>query len=329
MTTLPDPTRRQALAAVMGAVALTGQAALARSAQAQSSKVLRIAYLKAPNDLTTAKAHGSLERALQALGVRVEWAGPFAAAAPAVEALNAGAVDITVGSSTSFITSRAAGVDLVMFGYQRMLPSAEAILVPAASPIKTVADLAGRSVAVNRGGTGEYILVRALTQAGIPLDRVRRIYLGPMDANAAFSSGAVDAWAIWDPFVSIALENGARVLADGAQSGSENAVAYFVSTKYLAADRPVIDSVLAVLERENGWARANVAEAGAIWAREMGLPASLANRLGANNTPPVGAVDDLAGLQVERIADWYAQNGIVPTRPEIKAYLLDLDRARP
>lgn len=328
MTTSAKLTRRLALTAVAGLAGLA--ASRIGAARAQSSKLLRIAYLKAPNDLAIAKAHGSLERTLAGLGVRVEWAGPFAAAAPAVEALNAGAVDMTVGSSTSFITSRAAGVDLVMFGYQRMLPAAEAILVAAVSPIRTVADLAGRSVAVNRGGTGEYILVRALTQAGIPLDRVKRVYLGPVDANTAFSSGAVDAWAIWDPFLSIALETGAaRVLADGAKSGSENAVAYFVSSRYLAANRPVIDSVLSVLERENGWARANVAEAGAIWAREMGLPASLAARLGANNTPPVGAVDALAASQVEHIADWYAQNAIVPTRPAITPFLIDLDRANP
>lgn len=319
--------RRRSLAALAGGSALAAGFGVA---WAEPAKVLRIAYLKAPNDLAIAKAHGSLERTLLGLGVKVEWAGPFAAAAPAVEALNAGAVDMTVGSSTSFITSRAAGVDLVMFGYQRMSPAAEAIVVSAASPIGTVADLVGRSVAVNRGGTGEYILVRALTQAGIPLDRVKRVYLGPVDANAAFSSGAVDAWAIWDPFLSIALETGAaRVLADGAQSGSENAVAYFVSGAYLAANRPVIDQVLAVLERENAWARANMAEAGAIWAREMGLSALLAARLGANNTPPVGAVGPLAASQVERIADWYAQNGIVPARPAIAPFLIDLGRARP
>jgi sulfonate transport system substrate-binding protein len=312
---------------LLGVAAL---AATASGASAQTRSTLRIAYLKAPNDLAIARAHGSFERSLQALGVNVEWAGPFAAAAPAVEALNAGAVDMTVGSSTSFITSRAAGVKLVMFGYQRMLPAAEAILVAPQSPIKTVADLVGRSVAVNRGGTGEYILVRALTQANIPLDKVRRVYLGPVDANAAFSSGSVDAWAIWDPFLSIALENKtARVLADGAQSGSENAVAYFVSDAYLAANRPVVDTVLSVLERENAWARANVAEAGAIWSREMGLPPSLSARLGANNTPPIGAVGPAEATQVEHIADWYVQNGIVPARPEIGPFLVDLDRAKP
>jgi sulfonate transport system substrate-binding protein len=237
---------------------------------------------------------------------------------------------MTVGSSTAFITARAAGVPLVLFGYQRMLPAAEAILVAPESSIRSVRDLVGKSVAVNRGGTGEYILVRALTQAAIPLDQVKRVYLGPVDANAAFASHAVEAWAIWDPFLSMAVSSGtARLLADGAQSGSENAVAFFVSQSYLAANRPVMRAVLAVLEQENAWARSHVAEAGAIWASEMGLPASLGPMLGANNSPPVGAVGAGAQVQIEHIADWYVENRIVPSRPDIASFLVDLGAPSP
>jgi sulfonate transport system substrate-binding protein len=296
-----------------------------KRAGAADAPTLRIAYLKAINDLTLAKAHGALERALAPMGVAVEWAGPFPAAAPAVEALNAGAVDMTVGSSTSFITSLAGGVRLVMFAYQKLDRAAEGILVAGNSGISVLRDLAGRSVAVNRGGTGEYILVRALTTAGISPEQVRRVYLGPVDANAAFVSGAVDAWAIWDPFLSIAVANGARVLADGAQCGSENAVAYFVRQAFLARHRPVVQAVFGVLRQENAWARANVSEAGAIWTRELGLNPALSRRLGENNTPPIGPVGAEAARTVERIADWYAENRIVPVRPELPPFLVDLN----
>jgi sulfonate transport system substrate-binding protein len=287
--------------------------------------VLRIAYLKSTSDLALAKAHGSLERALAPLGARVEWAGPFGAAAPAIEALNAGAVDLTVGSSTAFITARAAGVALALFAYQRLSPAGEAILVAQDSPLHSVRDLVGRKVAVNRGGTGEYILVRALTRAGVPLDQVQRVYLGPMDANAAFAQGAVDAWVIWDPFIAIAVTSGgARVLADGAACGSENAVAYFVTPSFLQAHRPVVKEVLSVLSAENAWGRAHQDEAGAIWAHELELPPALGHRLGQNNTPPIGPVGAAQAREVEHIADWYVENRIIPQRPEIGPYLVDL-----
>ena len=309
---------------------LSAAAALASAGSAAAlTRVLRIAWLKAPNDLTLAKSHGSIEATLAPLGWRVEWAGPFAAAAPAIEALNAGAVDLTVGSSTAFVTARAAGVAMVMFGYQRMDPASEAIIVGVGSARHAITDLVGARVAVNRGGTGEYILVRALAKAAVALESVTRIYLGPTDAGAAFTSGAVDAWAIWDPFLSIALSNGsARVLADGAESGSENAVAYFVSSDFLSANRPIMERVLAVLERENGEARAAPEMAGAIWTQAMGLPAALGARIARNNTPPIGPVGETAARQIEHVADWYANNGIIPKRPEIAAFLVDLS-ARP
>lgn len=295
----------------------------ARPASAEPAS-LRIAWLKAPNDLTLARARGSLERSMAEAGVHVAWAGPYAAAAPAIEALAAGAVDMTVGSSTAFVTARAAGVPLVLFAAQRISPAGEAILVREASPIQRLADLVGRTVAVNRGGTGEYLLVRALRRAGISLDQVRRAYLAPGDASAAFASGAVDAWATWDPFISIACASGARVLADGAACGSENAVAYFVARDFLAERRLVVSAVLDVLSRENAWAGAHRDEAGAIWAREMGLPEGLGPRLGAANTPPLGPVGSDAARQIEGIADWYVENRIVSTRPDIAGFLVDL-----
>ena len=149
------------------------------SSAARAEDLVRIGWLRGTNDITLGKARGTLEAALAKQGARVEWDGPFPAAAPAVEAMNAGAIDITVGSSTSSVASLAAKAPIVIFAYQRMSPDGEAILVKAGSPIHSIADLAGHSVAVNRGGTGEYLLMRALEKNGVDPARVKRVYLGP------------------------------------------------------------------------------------------------------------------------------------------------------
>ena len=304
--------------------------ALSATARAADPPVtLRIGYLKGTNDLTLAKAHGSLEKALEPHGVTVSWAGPFAAAAPAVEAMNGGAIDLTVGSSTSFITSRAGGVKLVMFAYQPQSAGDEGIVVRADSPLRSVADLQGRTVAVNRGGTGEYLLVRALNTANVPVDRVTRAYLAPPDSSSALSGGHVDAWATWDPFLSIVLQNGsARILADGKQVGSENAVAYFVSQSFLQGHRATVAEVFDVLRAENARARANKQEAGDIWVRELGLPAAVAVRLGEYNTDPLGPVGPAETRHIEHIADWYVENHIIPARPDIVSFVTDITRDR-
>lgn len=323
------PVRRTLLRrAAAAALATFGLAALARAQPAGTAPVtLRIAYLKGTSDLTLAKAKGSLDKALANQGVKVVWAGPFPAAAPAFEALNANAVDLTSGSSTSFVTAIAGGVPMAIFGYQPMTARNESIVVRNDSPIHTLADLAGKRVAVNRGGTGEYLLVRALVRNGIPAERVERRYLSPSDTGSAFFGGGVDAWATWDPFLTIALkEYGGRVLADGAQIGSENAVGYFVRQDYLRAHPQVVRTVFTVLRDENLWTATHAEEAGRIWARELNLPDSLAGALGANNVSPLRTLQPDDVSRITHIAQWYADNRIIPAVPDVPAHVARLSR---
>jgi sulfonate transport system substrate-binding protein len=303
--------------------------AVAQDKLADPPIALRIGYLKGTTDLTLAKAHGSLEKALEPRGVHVTWAGPFPASAPAVEALNAGAVDLTGGSSTSYIASRAGGVRLVMFAYQPQSAGNEGIVVRADSQLHSLADLKGHTVAVNRGGTGEYLLVRALEKAGVPVETVNRAYLPPADSSVALSSGHVDAWATWDPFLSVSIENnGVRLLANGTEAGSENAIAFFVNEDFLKVHRNVIAAVFEVLKAENAWGREHKLEAGRIWTRELGLPENVALRLGENNTNPIGPVNIEAEKHIEHIADWYVENKIIPKRPNIAHFVTDITSTR-
>jgi len=293
---------------------------------ASANDVLRIGWLRAPNDITLAKAHGSLEKALQPMGVDVSWVGPFSAAAPALEALNAGTIDITAGSSTSSITGLAAKIPFVIFAYQTMAPGAEAILVKPDSPIKSIADLSGKSVAVNRGGTGEYLLMRALATHHIDAASVRRVYLSPPDSAAAFSTGHVDAWATWDPFVSIAMQSyGARVLADGIEIGSENPVVLIASTDLATKKPAVLQAVFNTLQTENAWAVAHPAEAGGVWADAMGMRGdTFAIPLGRNNAVPTTGVTPADATRIGDIADWYVSEKIVPRKPDIAAGVVEL-----
>ncbi|MDR3400117.1 MAG: aliphatic sulfonate ABC transporter substrate-binding protein [Pandoraea sp.] len=316
---------RLALAAALAATALATTPVPAAAQTRADNVTLRIAYLKGTSDLTLAKAKGSLDKALAGQGVKVVWAGPFPAAAPAFEALNANAVDLTSGSSTSFVTSIAAGVPMAIFGYQPMTARNEAIVVPRDSAIRSLADLVGKQVAVNKGGTGEYLLVRALAKNGISPDAVKRRYLSPSDTGSAFVGGGVDAWATWDPFLSIAQGSyNARVLADGAAIGSDNAVGYFVRQDYLKAHPEIVKTVLRVLREENVWTAAHPREAGKIWAAELNLPPTLADKLGENNVSPLRAVLPDDATRIERVARWYVDNRIIPAQPDVRAHIATL-----
>ncbi len=279
---------------------------------------VRIGWLRGPNDITLGRARGTIEKALAAHGATVQWAGPFAAAAPALEALNAGAIDITAGSSTASITGLAAGVPFVVFAYQKMSPAAEGILVKQESPIKILADLKGHTVAVNRGGTGEYLLMQGLARNAIDASAVRRVYLSPSDSGAAFDQGHVDAWATWDPFISIGLRSyGARLLADGAQIGSDNAVTLMASNSFAKAHADLLQVLFETALADNAWSLDHKDEAGRIWTDAMSIPSSYGDAIGANNAVPTTGVTPADLKQMDQIATWYVDNRIIPTRPDV------------
>jgi sulfonate transport system substrate-binding protein len=125
----------------------------------------------------------------------------------------------------------------------------------------------------------------------------------------------------------VSLQNGAaRVLADGGQIGSENAIAFFVSQAFLQAHRPIVVAVFNVLRSENAWGRAHKQEAGEIWATELGIPIAVAGRLGEYNTNPIGPVGPAEALHVEHIADWYVENHIIAIRPAIAPFVTDITK---
>lgn len=293
---------------------------------ADEDLTLRIGFLRGPTDLALAREKGTLEKALAAHHVKVVWAGPFSAAAPAYEALNAGSIDLTTGSSTAFVTAIAAGLPLRFFGYQAMPADGEGIVVRNDSSIRTLQDLQGKKVAVNKGGTGEYLLSQALQHAGLAQDAVTRVYLGPSDAPTAFVGGHVDGWAIWDPFLSLAKSRyEARTIVNGKALGSENAAGYFVSEAFYHDHPQVVGWVWQVLKQENAWAKAHPDDAGKIWASQMGqLGDGLAHALGAVNTVPVSEIGDSEVAHIRHIADWYQQQGLIKTVPDIDSHVVRL-----
>ncbi len=203
---MPSPhiSRRRLIAATAAAAAAGPTLAAERPA------VLRVGNQK-----------GGLRSLLEASGAAkdlpytLEWA-EFSAAAPLLKALNAGALDVGYQGDLAFLTAFAAGAPLRAIGAGRPSAAAQAILVRQDGPIRSVADLRGRKVAGNRGGWGQYLIRSALKQASVAPHDVGITLLPPSDASLAFRSGAVDAWAVWDPYVSLEVQQfGARVLVDG------------------------------------------------------------------------------------------------------------------
>lgn len=313
------PVRRRFLAAAL--VAATGLAygLFAGPAEAQSQtvnpKLLRIGYQKY-GTLTLLKARGTLEKRLAPQGITVKWT-EFPAGPQLLEGLNVGAVDFgTVGEAPP-IFAQAAGAQLAYIGNEPPSPTAEAIVVPKGSPLKSVADLRGKRIALNKGSNVHYLLVRVLEKAGIPYNEIQTVYLPPADARAAFERGAVDAWVIWDPFLAAAEKQlGARVLADGRGADGKNVVSnhqfYLASRPYAQARPDVVKLILEELAALGAWAEKNPKDASSVLTTELGLEPAVVDLAISRFAYGAKPVTPEVLAEQQRIADVFHSLKLIP-----------------
>jgi sulfonate transport system substrate-binding protein len=193
------------------------------------------------------------------LPYKIEWS-EFPAAAPILEALNAGALDFGYTGDLAFLTVYAAGAPIKAIGGTRSDARTQAILVRNDSPIKSIADLKGKRLAGTRGGWGQFLIDATLEKAGHGVNDATFAPLGPVDAKIALVAGSIDGWAVWEPYVSYAtLKDNARVVADGA--GLTPTITFYVaSDQAIATKRAAVQDLVRRLDKARLWSLDHVAE---------------------------------------------------------------------
>ena len=299
------------------AVLLGSLIGLSPDAARAQQKVVSIGFQKYGN-LILLKGRGGLESKLAPLGYRVEWK-EFPSGPPLLEALNAGAIDFGHTGETPPIFAQAAGIPFIYVACEPPAPKGEAILVPLDSPIKSVADLKGKRVALNKGSNVHYLLVRALENAGVKYSDIETAFLAPADARAAFERGAVHAWVIWDPFQAAAeAATGARTLTD-ATGLAPNRQFYVASRKLADANPEVVNAIVAEIADIDRWARGREKEVASELSPGIGIPASLLEVALKRQTYGVRSLDAETVDDQQHIADTFYALGLVPKKVVISA----------
>ncbi|MGM9487583.1 sulfonate ABC transporter substrate-binding protein [Ideonella sp. YS5] len=302
-------TRRHWLARV-AAVATLGAPLGGLQAQTAAAP-LRIGYQKSASLLALQKSQGTLERRLSGLGVSVRWV-EFPAGPQLLEGLNVGAVDIGFVGEAPPIFAQAAGANFVYVGHDPAAPESEAIVVPRDSALKSVAELKGKKVALNKGSNVHYLLVRALEKAGLKYGDVQPVFLPPADARAAFERGAVDAWVIWDPFLAaVQKQTGARILADG--RGVVNNYAYYLAERTYAERYPqVIEALFEDTVERGRWLKDNLKQAAALIAPLQGLDLEVVELSLKRHPLGVTPLSPAVVAEQQKIADLFAELKLIP-----------------
>ena len=281
--------------------------------------------------LARGKKDGSLDKALAAVGAKVAWTGSAGPFAPAAQAMNADQLDIATGSITSGITSLSQSPGFAFFTATDPDPVGEGILVREGSDIASVKDLVGRKVAVNKGGTGEYLLLKALARAGVPADKVERVYLRPDQTAAVFNAGQVDAWAVWSTYAVAEIGSGkAHFVADGTAIGSDNYSLNAVRSDFAAQHPEVVKALYRYLhensakEKRDPAAYLNVfTDAGPTAVNGKAKEVQIGFTRAGGTVDPIGAEDI---KRFETVARFYADQKVTPNKVDIAAHLLDIEK---
>ncbi len=311
----PGHSRRAAgramLAGVLVAAAWNGGA----RAQGLPSEV-RIGTQKGAAILTLTRKQQAIETRLKQLGVQsVKWV-EFQFGPPMLEALGAGAVDVGSVGDTPPIFAQAGGSNLV---YAAATPSAQhAVLVPAGSTIRTLADLKGKRVAFGKGSSAHNVAIKALALGGLTLNDVTPTYLAPADATAAFNGGNIDAWVVWDPYYAIAERHyQARVIADTSDPRLASASYYMANRDFATKHPAVLAAVLDEIGRVTRWAGEHREELAAIAAEATGIDASTWSTAFARASFSFGPVTAAHVKQQQQLADSFLSLGIIPRKLDV------------
>lgn len=304
-------TRRQTFGLV-GAAAATALMPQMRPAHAADT-TLRIGWQKF-GVLALARRTGALEKRLEAKGVSIEW-NEFTSGPPLLEAVGADALDFGVTGDVPPLFAQAAGGNLVYVGAYRGPAAFHGLLVQKDSPIQTIEDLKGKKLAYKRGSSAHNFALKVLAKAGLTLSDITEVDLPPADAGAAFKNGAIDAWAIWDPFFAVAEADPQTRVVTTSEGLLDNWGYFLGNGTFTAAHPDIIADVIDELAKVGAAAQADLDGSVKTLSEITGVPADITRVTLTRSQADLGKVSffpDAALTYQQALADDFYKLGVVP-----------------
>ncbi|HVJ54288.1 MAG TPA: ABC transporter substrate-binding protein [Aliidongia sp.] len=302
----------------IAAALLAGLAATGAQAEDLSKVTLRMADQKG-GSRALLEAAGELKD----VPYKIEWS-EFPAAAPLLEALNAGAADGGPVGDAPLVFALAAQAPVRPIAVNRSDPFGTAILGRPDSPLDGAASLKGKRIGTNKGSIGHFIALAALADAGLKPTDVTFAFLPPVDAKTALASGSIDAWATWEPYTALAqVADHDKVIVNG--RGLWSGLSYQVATvEAIRTKHAALQDYVERLRRAQRWANEHVDLYAASLAQIVGIPPEAAKLAFERRHTEWIAIDDSVVAAEQHVVDTYAAARVIPTRFEVAP---DFDRS--
>jgi len=285
---------------------------------------VRIGYQKA-TELDLLRSRGNLDKQITALGGAVEWA-LFPSGPPMLEAMNAGKIDFGGVGESPPIFSQAAGGQFYYASVTPLDALTQDIVVSKDSPIQTAADLKGKKVALQKGSSAHYLLLKTLEANNIAANEVEVVSLPPADARAAFEQGNVEAWSIWDPFLAV-VQSDSKVRS--LNVGRERRT-FFLSAQQFAKTQPeLLKAVLEEAKQNGAWVKQNLREVAEKFSKDIKVDVVILEEVYKRRSWDVLPVDAKVQEAQQQVADTFFKAQVIPKAVQVKdAFLSEADYAK-
>jgi sulfonate transport system substrate-binding protein len=300
--------RREFLKLSVGSLAAANWSQASRAEAAP--KQIRIGTQKGGFFPAVRQRH-TIEDAFQPLGIEIKWID-FQFGPPLLEAINVGSVDFGYVGDAPPIFAQAAGARIRYVAAVKSDGNTQAIIVPADSPIKTLADLRGKRIAFAKGSSANNLLVAALEKAGLSWNDITPAPLAPADATAAFVKGSVDAWTIWDPYLALAeLRDNARVIVFDKDIHHPNSF-YIAGADFVEKYPELVGRLNRTFAAEGIWANAHHEDVAKAQSEATGVDIEAVRRFVNRSNYQVVPIDDEIIRGQQAVADRFARVGLIP-----------------
>lgn len=237
----------------------------------------------------------------------------FAFGPPLVEAAGADKIDVAAVGSTPPIFGAVAKSDFRVVATNQFENGQDDFLLSKEQGIRKPTDLKGKNIGVAKGSSAHGLLLNVLKRAGLDQDDVKIAFLLPADGLAAFKTGRIDAWSVWEPFATQGKQAGGRSIAGGPPD--EHGTNFSIASTEAVKDperAAALKDYLARLRKAYNWAGTHRDQFATAWSKESGLPEKVTKAAVPERLIEIRAVSRTDVRNQQRLADLLADQKVIP-----------------
>ena len=279
--------------------------------------VVRIGVQGSGGIFGKAKEDQLFEKAFEKYGATVEWV-EFQSGPPMTEAIASNKLDFAGLGNMPVITAQAANIPFKIISQSLEGKKNVGVIVQSTSGITSLEELKGKKIAVGKGTNAYDFILRSFNKLGLNADEFELINLNPDEAQAAFDSGGVDAWAIWEPYLTInTLSQKGTIIADGESVGLLSPSYNIARTKFTEEHPELVVTYLKTLNELLAWETANEEEAVERYATERNLPVALIEQSRTRSKSINILVEDAIIEEHQKTADFQYELGTIRQKIDV------------